>query len=163
MSWQFYKADPHQWGEGKTHLLQEDGLKTFCGKAIANIPGQTAPAEGGYDCGGCWNAFAARERRLQQEREWQERRLEREREEQLLRQQQQARPAPQPIRTGRLSKDMEMPFGKHRGEFVSELPDGYLEWLAREVNLYGRLRAAVREALEMRGMPTDELDENQER
>lgn len=36
-----------------------------------------------------------------------------------------------------------MPFGKHYGVLVSELPDDYLMWLYETANLYGRLADAV--------------------
>jgi hypothetical protein len=38
---------------------------------------------------------------------------------------------------------MRMPFGKHRGENLSDLPDSYLEWLHGLDDLRGRLRRAV--------------------
>jgi hypothetical protein len=40
-----------------------------------------------------------------------------------------------------------MPFGKYQGDEVHELPRRYLNWLDREVLLYGDLRKAVSEAL----------------
>jgi len=33
---------------------------------------------------------------------------------------------------------MEMPFGKHQGEEVEDLPDDYLKWLRREVAFFSR-------------------------
>lgn len=30
--------------------------------------------------------------------------------------------------------DMTMPFGKHKGRLISELPSGYLRWLAENCN-----------------------------
>jgi hypothetical protein len=37
---------------------------------------------------------------------------------------------------------MKMPFGKHKGEPLAALPDGYLDWLVT-IDLRPRLRAAV--------------------
>jgi hypothetical protein len=36
-----------------------------------------------------------------------------------------------------------MPFGKHKGENVADLPDDYLEWLHGLDDLHGKLRRAV--------------------
>lgn len=38
---------------------------------------------------------------------------------------------------------MRMPFGKHRGEEISELPDEYLAWLFENADLYGALQVCV--------------------
>jgi hypothetical protein len=38
---------------------------------------------------------------------------------------------------------MKMPFGKHRGVDVSDLPNDYLIWLAEGANLFGPLRLEV--------------------
>lgn len=38
---------------------------------------------------------------------------------------------------------MKMPFGKHRGAAIHDLPDDYLEWLHGLDNVRGRLRKAV--------------------
>jgi hypothetical protein len=57
---------------------------------------------------------------------------------------------------------MRMPFGKHKGEAVSDLPDDYLEWLAANVHLFGALRREIRYELEDRGLPTDDLDASEE-
>jgi hypothetical protein len=47
-----------------------------------------------------------------------------------------------------------MPFGKHRGRPLSEIPDGYLQWLLREVaKLSAGLRAAAVAELTRRGRP----------
>ena len=40
-----------------------------------------------------------------------------------------------------------MPFGKHRGRYLSDIPLSYLRWLDTEADLDGRLAAAVREEL----------------
>jgi uncharacterized protein (DUF3820 family) len=57
---------------------------------------------------------------------------------------------------------MRMPFGKHKNVDISDLPDDYLAWLAGNATLFGRLRQAVRDELEDRGMPTGDLDDNPE-
>ena len=46
---------------------------------------------------------------------------------------------------------MEMPFGKHEGEEVEDLPDGYLKWLAHNVDMWDDLREAVDAEMEARG------------
>jgi hypothetical protein len=43
---------------------------------------------------------------------------------------------------------MLMPFGKYRGEYVADLPEGYLRWLWETVDLREPLLSAVRSALE---------------
>jgi hypothetical protein len=45
-----------------------------------------------------------------------------------------------------------MPFGKHRGRSLTEVPDGYLAWLLRECKLSSALRAAVADEVRRRGM-----------
>ncbi len=42
-----------------------------------------------------------------------------------------------------------MPFGKHRGRPIEDIPTGYLKWLLT-IDLYDDLRDAVEEELEMR-------------
>ena len=43
-----------------------------------------------------------------------------------------------------------MPFGKHRGEPLRSLPDDYLQWLARSVELREPLRSAVYDEIDRR-------------
>jgi hypothetical protein len=43
-----------------------------------------------------------------------------------------------------------MPFGKHKGKLISEIPTGYLLWLERECDLDGWLRVAVERELDRR-------------
>ena len=38
---------------------------------------------------------------------------------------------------------MTMPFGRHKGVAIEDLPDSYLTWLLEEVALRGRLKTAV--------------------
>ena|SRR5215472_303463 len=45
---------------------------------------------------------------------------------------------------------MRMPFGRHKGSEVADLPDDYLEWLAGLDDLRQRLREAVEGELERR-------------
>jgi Putative quorum-sensing-regulated virulence factor len=46
---------------------------------------------------------------------------------------------------------MRMPFGRHRGLLLSEIPASYLRWLTTLDDLDERLRAAVLDELESRG------------
>jgi hypothetical protein len=47
---------------------------------------------------------------------------------------------------------MRMPFGKHKGEWVHDIPTDYLEWLVRNVELFGSLERAVHDTLRARGV-----------
>jgi hypothetical protein len=42
-----------------------------------------------------------------------------------------------------MSVQPRMPFGKHKGLLLSELPDSYLGWLFEQADLHGWLAAAV--------------------
>jgi len=56
-----------------------------------------------------------------------------------------------------------MPFGKHKGEDIRTLPDGYLNWLYRSADLYGDLAAAVEFEWRLRNEePYEEPDEPDE-
>jgi hypothetical protein len=48
-----------------------------------------------------------------------------------------------------------MPFGKYRGEPVSQLDTGYLTWLLENVPLRGALLSAVEQEVEARGFMRD--------
>jgi hypothetical protein len=50
-----------------------------------------------------------------------------------------------------------MPFGKHKGKFLRDIPTNYLEWLFRECNLRHPLLTAVQWELSSRA--EDELDD----
>jgi hypothetical protein len=58
---------------------------------------------------------------------------------------------------------MQMPFGKHAGEEVCELPNGYLLWLARECDLYGDLLATVLRELRVRGFKSEDFESRSRR
>lgn len=49
------------------------------------------------------------------------------------------------IRNGGVRRiaSMRMPFGKHKGLEISNVPSGYLRWMLENVKLYGKLRAAI--------------------
>jgi len=51
---------------------------------------------------------------------------------------------------------MRMPFGKHKGEWVHDMPTDYLEWLVDNVELFGRLERAVHDTLRARGVEYDD-------
>jgi uncharacterized protein (DUF3820 family) len=42
---------------------------------------------------------------------------------------------------------MLMPFGKHKGKDMNDLPIKYVKWLAENADLYGELQAAVYQRL----------------
>lgn len=44
--------------------------------------------------------------------------------------------------------DIIMPFGKHTGEYICDLPIDYLEWLQENIDLYGDLQEAVNRAID---------------
>jgi len=50
---------------------------------------------------------------------------------------------------------MGMPFGKHKGKRIEDIPEDYLEWLWEKVDLYGELKTAVENAL---NPPADNLE-----
>lgn len=45
---------------------------------------------------------------------------------------------------------MTMPFGKHQGEDIADIPTGYLRWLRDNVDLFGELADAVEAELDSR-------------
>src|SRR5262245_58291439 len=53
---------------------------------------------------------------------------------------------------------MQMPFGKHAGKALAEIPLSYLVWLAEECDLRAPLRRAVEEELRRRILGGDETD-----
>ena len=72
---QYWKANPHQWGPGKIHIIHEDGEKTVCGKLLSKVPGRHIPANS-HNCEACTKVLETAERREQQEREWEQRQKE---------------------------------------------------------------------------------------
>jgi hypothetical protein len=44
--------------------------------------------------------------------------------------------------------DIVMPFGKYKGEYISDLPIDYLEWLYENIELRGILQQAVSDAID---------------
>ena len=42
---------------------------------------------------------------------------------------------------------MKMPFGKHEGKAIDDIPRGYLRWLKTNISLFGDLEAAINSAL----------------
>jgi len=44
---------------------------------------------------------------------------------------------------------VKIPFGKHEGMELADLPVSYLRWLAKQANLYGKLRIEVATTLEI--------------
>jgi hypothetical protein len=48
-----------------------------------------------------------------------------------------------------------MPFGRHRGELLTNLPDEYVEWL-RSLDLHDPLRSAIEAEAKRRGLLSDD-------
>lgn len=69
---QYWKADDHQWGRGKIHVIHEDGDRTLCGKLLSECPGRHVPADE-FTCQACAGVMEARDRRKRREEEWAER------------------------------------------------------------------------------------------
>jgi hypothetical protein len=55
-------------------------------------------------------------------------------------------PLPTPVET-----KMRMPFGKHRGELVEDIPTAYVEWLLGNLELRPDLQRELEAQLELRG------------
>jgi uncharacterized protein (DUF3820 family) len=53
-------------------------------------------------------------------------------------------------------QEFRMPFGKHRGTPVKDIPADYLLWLRKNVELRGPLAAAVKDALTWKHIPIPE-------
>jgi hypothetical protein len=65
----YWKAHPHQWGKGLTHVIHEDGDRTLCGKKFRDCPGQHIP-ENEYDCRACAKVMDTREQQRKREERW---------------------------------------------------------------------------------------------
>lgn len=65
----YWRADPHQWGPGQTHIIHPDGDKTLCGVKLANCPGRLVP-EVEHNCRGCAKVIEAQENRAAREAAW---------------------------------------------------------------------------------------------
>ena len=48
---------------------------------------------------------------------------------------------------------MKMPFGKHKGEELSEIPVDYLAWIEENYNLSDELREGINEEIKFRNDP----------
>ena len=46
-------------------------------------------------------------------------------------------------------EDIRMPFGKHKGESLLDIPVSYLEWVYDNVELNGDLEEAVSDAIDL--------------
>ncbi len=54
---------------------------------------------------------------------------------------------------------MKMPFGKHIGKELTELPRAYLVWLTRNVKLFGELQEEVEAILNGENEPKETYEE----
>jgi 5-methylcytosine-specific restriction endonuclease McrA len=63
-----YQAAPHQFGPGKVHALEGDGLKTACGQLLSECPGCEVRAS--VNCRLCLRSLRSREERKAREAEW---------------------------------------------------------------------------------------------
>ena len=60
----FWKAARHEHGPGRTHVLDaEQENRTMCGKGVDQIGGFEVYS--GFDCQGCMQGIAVREKRAQ--------------------------------------------------------------------------------------------------
>lgn len=64
-----WAADPHQWGPGKVHILDDTKSdRTYCGKRPSAFPGKTVEI-GRSNCQLCANAVVTRTERAREKRE----------------------------------------------------------------------------------------------
>jgi hypothetical protein len=81
-----YAADPHEYGPGKTHIVNDSQDKTLCGKHLSAIPGNLCVddyeqvVKGKGYCRTCHYSYATRPERERRERELREENAARERE-----------------------------------------------------------------------------------
>lgn len=75
MERQYWKANRHQWGPGKTHVIHEDGTKTVCGHLLSDCPGRQIPARE-HDCRACSVVLEAQEKRRKNQEIWEQRQRE---------------------------------------------------------------------------------------
>jgi 5-methylcytosine-specific restriction endonuclease McrA len=67
------KADPHDWGEGHVHQIEDGQDKTLCGRTPANTPGKKIwglPDD--ITCKGCLRVLEARERQAEYQAQYQQ-------------------------------------------------------------------------------------------
>src|SRR6266478_158937 len=65
-----WAADPHQYGPGKTHIVDhEDERKTYCGRWLKAIPGKYTPT-GKATCLTCLNGTVSRVELRKQQALW---------------------------------------------------------------------------------------------
>jgi 5-methylcytosine-specific restriction endonuclease McrA len=76
------RADPHPWGPGRTHLIDEPKEQTWCGKGI-DIGKRIWGPKSQMNCKACLKAQESRARAEENRREWEARQREREKENQI--------------------------------------------------------------------------------
>lgn len=127
----YWKANPHQWGKGRTHLMHSDGTKTLCGRKLTDCPGQYVP-ENEYDCQGCAKALATQEQRRLQEEQWR------------IQQEQWKREQEERDRRRELNRGQwRMPWGKYQDMDFVDIPDDYFHWLLNQAWLHTYLRIRI--------------------
>lgn len=73
------RADPHQWGSGRVHEIDEDIDKTLCGQTPAKCPGRKFYGRRDeITCKGCVRSREARLRAEESRRQWEIEKAERE-------------------------------------------------------------------------------------
>ena len=79
-----WKANPHEWGPGKIHLIEPDSQppKLVCGRLIKNVPGELMVRADGAEptCQACIQQVEKRREREAREAAWEKEREQRERE-----------------------------------------------------------------------------------
>jgi len=65
------RADPHNWGSGRVHEIDDERDQTLCGKSPANCPGTRFDgSRRQVTCRGCQRSIEASRRQIEHERTW---------------------------------------------------------------------------------------------
>lgn len=75
MTARYWKADPHQWGPGQTHIIDGDERKTLCGKLLSECPGRPVSTNE-YSCRACAKVLESRQNCEKRKQEWESRQQE---------------------------------------------------------------------------------------
>jgi hypothetical protein len=67
------RADPHRWGAGLVHLIDEERDQTWCGKSPGGCPGKLWGPREAITCKSCLRSIATRAQAEERRREWEQR------------------------------------------------------------------------------------------